>query len=102
MLPIHVFVAQHINKNILTQNVRFEGPQDLLRTPLDHTVPPEVAPYVVAFHRNDAVKLPVIGFVDKESARAVYDMISDDWAKVLSDRALSRVRCLTLYTTKWY
>lgn len=63
---------------------------------IDYTVSPAVAPYIVAFHQDDSVRL--IGFGDEESARAMYDVVSQNWAKVLSHKSHPQVslRFLTL------
>lgn len=44
-------------------------------------------PYIVAFHQSDRVRM--IGFSMEESARAVDDVITTKWAKVLMDTRLS-------------
>ncbi|KAK0479466.1 hypothetical protein EDD18DRAFT_1440725 [Armillaria luteobubalina] len=67
-------------------------------TAFDATAPLQIAPYIVAFHHDTRVRM--IGLYTSETARAVYDAISMDWAKVVSDREHSKR--LASYGEKYY
>ncbi|KAK0435833.1 hypothetical protein EV421DRAFT_2038952 [Armillaria borealis] len=73
--------------------------EEVQRLPaFDDTAPLQIAPYVVAFHQRDCIRM--IGLYTSESARAVYDAVSKDWAKVVSDRKHSQV--LASYGSTYY
>ncbi|SJL18022.1 uncharacterized protein ARMOST_21593 [Armillaria ostoyae] len=73
--------------------------EEVQRLPaFDDTAPLQIAPYIVAFHQRDRVRM--IGLYTSESARAVYDAVSKDWAKVISDREHSQV--LVFYGSTYY
>ncbi|KAK0438136.1 uncharacterized protein EV420DRAFT_1666428 [Desarmillaria tabescens] len=64
--------------------------EEVQRLPaFDDTAPLQIAPYIVAFHQSDCVRM--IGLYTAESAQAVYDAVSKEWAKVVSDRERSQV-----------
>ena len=46
--------------------------------------PLDKSPYVVAFHRQDCVKM--IGCPDPQLAEKVYNNVSSEWAKILMNR----------------
>ncbi|KAK0209680.1 hypothetical protein IW262DRAFT_1416628 [Armillaria fumosa] len=66
-------------------------------TTFDDTAPLQIAPYIVAFHQQDCVRM--IGLYTSESSRALYDVVSNDWAKVVFDRENSQV--LTSYGSNY-
>ncbi|PBK60550.1 hypothetical protein ARMSODRAFT_1090260 [Armillaria solidipes] len=73
--------------------------EEVQRPPaFDDTAPLQIAPYLVAFHQHDCVRM--IGLYTSESARAVYDAVSEDWAKVVSDKEHSQV--LASYGSTYY
>ncbi|KAK0479468.1 hypothetical protein EDD18DRAFT_846425 [Armillaria luteobubalina] len=51
--------------------------------------PLQIAPYIVAFRQQDCVRM--IGLKTSGSARALYDVISNDCAKLASDRGIFQV-----------
>ncbi len=62
-------------------------------------VPLQHAHYVVALHQSDRVRM--VGFSEVGPARAVYNAVSNDWAKILMDRRRSQV-CSPIIKLSWY
>jgi hypothetical protein len=68
--------------------------QEVLRLGiLDDTAPLGNAPYLVAYYRDDRVRM--IGFSELEPAQDIYKVISIYYAKVLMDSKHSEVRCFS-------
>lgn len=68
--------------------------QEVLRLgTLDDTAPLENAPYLVAYYRDNRVRM--IGFSELEPAQGIYNVISICYAKVLMDSKRSEVRCFS-------
>lgn len=53
------------------------------------TAPLQHAPYVVALHRGNHVRM--IGFDEENGARVFYDVVSNDLPKILMNRCRSQV-----------
>ncbi len=56
-------------------------------------MPLQHASYVLALYQSGRVKM--FGFSEERPARAVYNAVSNDWAKIIMDRRRSQVcfRC---------
>lgn len=63
----------------------------------DVTVPLHDAPYVAAFHQGDCIKM--VGLPDEMLARAVYELMSQKWPKLLFDRRCLNVSSCITYST---
>jgi hypothetical protein len=68
--------------------------QEVLRLGIvDDTAPLGNAPYLVAYYRDDRVRM--VGFSELEPAQGIYNVISSYYAKVLMDSKRSEVRCFS-------